>query len=313
MKTIIPPKLQKGDKIGIVSPSSSIQSRKKLFLKSAEKLEEALGVKAVWGKHAFGRHYYSSGTAKERLKDIHRMIADPEIKLIYFSIGGSTAIDLLEGLDYELIIKNPKIINGFSDATTIMNAVYAKTGLVGFLSVGLDKFGKCKMKYTADWMKKAWFDGQVGKLEPNPDWKDLRNTPSRYSGWLSIKKGKTEGRIIGGSNKAFIQLLNTSFQPRLENSILVFESNKMNKNQIHRALMQLRIHGVFKKINGLLVGYCFRSDNLKIEGNERSIKDLVLEVTKGFDFPIMQIGEFGHNIEGLVMPIGTKARMMRAS
>ncbi|KKT71387.1 MAG: Ribosome-recycling factor [Candidatus Moranbacteria bacterium GW2011_GWF1_44_4] len=41
MKTIIPPKLQKGDKIGIVSPSSSIQSRKKLFLKSAEKLEEA--------------------------------------------------------------------------------------------------------------------------------------------------------------------------------------------------------------------------------------------------------------------------------
>jgi muramoyltetrapeptide carboxypeptidase len=132
MKTIIPPKLQKGDKIGIVSPSSSIQSRKKLFLKSAKKLEKALGVKVVWGKHAFGRHFYSSGTVKERLDDIHRMIANPEIKAVYFSIGGSTAIDLLEGLDFEMIRKNPKIINGFSDATTIMNAVYAKTGLVGF-------------------------------------------------------------------------------------------------------------------------------------------------------------------------------------
>lgn len=309
MKIIIPPKLQKGDKIGIVSPSSSIQSRKKLFLKSAEKLEEALGVKAVWGKHAFGRHFYSSGTAKERLEDIHKMIADPEIRAVYFSIGGSTAIDLLDGLDYELIRNNPKIINGFSDATTIMNAVYAKTGLVVFLSVSLDKFGKYKMNYTEDWMKKAWFEGQVGKLVPNSNWRDLKNTPNEYSGWLSIKKGKTKGRIIGGSNKSFIQLLHTPYQPKLENSILVFESNKMNKRQIHRALMQLRIHGVYKKISGLLMGYCYGSDNPKVEGNERKIKNLVLEVTRGYDFPIMQIGEFGHNVENIVLPIGAKMKM----
>lgn len=309
MKAIIPPKLQKGDKIGIVSPSSSIQSRKKLFLKSAEKLEEVLGVKIVWGKYAFGRHFYSSGTAKERLDDIHRMIANPEIKAVYFSIGGSTAIDLLEGLDYKLIKNNPKIINGFSDATTIMNAIYAKTGLVVFLSVSLDKFGKYKMNYTEDWMKKAWFDGQAGKLVPNSNWRDLKNTPNEYSGWLSIKKGKAQGRIIGGSNKSFIQLLHTPYQPKLENSILVFESNKMNKKQIHRALMQLRIHGVFQKICGLLIGYCYGSDNPKIEGNERKIKDLVLEVTRGYDFPIMQIGEFGHNVENLVLPIGAKIKM----
>ncbi|HBB36460.1 MAG: Peptidase U61 LD-carboxypeptidase A [Candidatus Moranbacteria bacterium GW2011_GWC1_45_18] len=309
MKTIIPPKLQKGDKIGIVSPSSSIQSRKKLFLKSAEKLEEALGVEIVWGKHAFGRHYYSSGTAKERLEDIHRMIADTEIKAVYFSIGGSTAIDLLEGLDFELIRKNPKIINGFSDATTIVNAVYAKTGLVGFLSNSLSLFGKYNSNYAIACMKKSWFDEQLEKMEPNSEWKDLTSTPNGYSGWLSIKKGKTEGRIIGGSNKSFIQLLHTPYQPKLENSILVFESNKMNKKQIHRALMKLRIHGVFRKISGLLVGYCYLSDDPKIEGNERKIKDLVLEVTKGYDFPIMHVGEFGHNVENIVLPIGAKMKM----
>jgi muramoyltetrapeptide carboxypeptidase len=158
-------------------------------------------------------------------------------------------------------------------------------------------------------MRKTWLEGNPRELRPNPSWKDLTNTPNMYAGWLSIKKGKAHGRIIGGSNKSLIQLLHTPYQPMLENSILVFESNKMNKKQIHRALMQLRIHGVFKKISGLLMGYCYQSDNLKIEGNERSIKDLVLEVTKGYDFPIMHIGEFGHNVENIVLPIGAKMKM----
>ena len=46
--------------------------------------------------------------------------------------GGNNSNNIFEYLDYELIKKNPKIICGYSDITSITNIITAKTGLVTF-------------------------------------------------------------------------------------------------------------------------------------------------------------------------------------
>ena len=73
--------------------------------------------------------------------------------------------------------------------------------------------------------------------------------------------------------------------------------------------MQLRIKGVFNKISGLIMGYCHGSDDPTIESNKRDIKDILLTTTSAYNFPIMEVGEIGHRVENIIIPIGAKAKI----
>jgi muramoyltetrapeptide carboxypeptidase LdcA involved in peptidoglycan recycling len=85
------------------------------------------------------------------------------------------------------------------------------------------------------------------------------------------------------------------------------ETYRLHKKSIHRALFSLRLHGILDKIKGLLLGYLVGSDDPEYPGDERDLKELVLEATDGYDFPIMQIGEVGHYVENTQIPVGAKA------
>lgn len=309
MHSIKPQRLRKGDKIGVISPSGQVQTRLELFDKALVFIKEKLGLEVVVSKHALGRHYYSSGTTKERLEDFHTMLKDSSIKAIIFSLGGATAIDLVENLDYKLIQQNPKIISGISDSTTLLNPIYTKAGLISFLGVEFTDIGNEKMDYQIEQIRKTWFEGYFGQIYPNPHWQNFDNLPTSYQGWQLIKNGKATGRIIGGNLNSFLQLYGTVYAPDLEKAILVFETYKWEKREIHQRLVGMKLHSIFKQISGMIVGYCLGSDDPEKIGNERSIKDLLLEVTEGYDFPIMQIGEIGHKVENIMLPIGAKATM----
>ena len=46
--------------------------------------------------------------------------------------GGWGCARILDKLDYKTISQNPKVLIGFSDITTLLNVIYAKTGLITF-------------------------------------------------------------------------------------------------------------------------------------------------------------------------------------
>lgn len=48
------------------------------------------------------------------------------------SIGGYNCNQLLPHIDYDLIKNNPKKLCGFSDITALLNAIYAKTGIITY-------------------------------------------------------------------------------------------------------------------------------------------------------------------------------------
>jgi muramoyltetrapeptide carboxypeptidase len=54
------------------------------------------------------------------------MWEDPEVKMILMSKGGCTVNHLLDGVDYRMMGKTPKIFAGVSDGTTMLNAIFAK-------------------------------------------------------------------------------------------------------------------------------------------------------------------------------------------
>ena len=309
MKIIKPKKLQKGDTVIIVSPSGAIPDELKKQFSDGIKFLESLGLKVKIGKNVFKRYYYSAGTVEERLNDIHGAFADESVKAVIMSIGGKSANQLLDKLDYDLIRKNPKIFCGISDGTTLLNPIFSKTGLITYHGPDLIfGFGLPMPPTIKENLIKTLFEGKVGQLHPNPDWKglDKLNKNEKYHGWRCVRKGKASGKLIGGNTTCLTNFDNTEFRPDYKNSILFLEAFSPNAKELDRVFTHFRQTKVFDEINGLILGH-FYGACMQDKKQDRKVSDVILEVTKDYSFPILEIGELGHNVENYILPIGCQA------
>src|SRR5688572_15809834 len=129
MKALKPPKLRKGDVIGLVSPAGTPTRDK---IQASVKYLESLGYKVQLGQHVSKAWGYLAGTDEERADDFNRMIRDPEVKAIFALRGGYGTPRILPLIAYRTLAREPKIISGFSDITALQLAIYRKCRLVTF-------------------------------------------------------------------------------------------------------------------------------------------------------------------------------------
>lgn len=309
MQIIKPKRLQKGDAVAIISPSGFVSDELKSQFDGGVKFLKNLGLKVKVGKNALKKYYYSGGTAEERLSDIHEAFSDKNIKAVIMSIGGKSANQLLDGLDFDLIKKNPKIFSGISDGTTLLDPIFSKTGLITYHGPDLIfTFGLSMSPIIKENLFKTWFKGKVGQLHPNPNWKglDKLNKNEKYRGWQCVRKGRASGRLIGGNVNCLIGLDSTEFRPNYDSSILFFEAYSPNVSELDRLFTHFRQANAFNKINGLILGH-FYGAHMEDKKQDRKVRDVILEITKDYSFPILEVGEIGHNVENYIMPIGCRA------
>lgn len=303
MKTIKPPALRKGDKIGIISPSEPVIYKKE-FSRGVETLKK-LGFKVILGKNVFrDEGGYTAGYAKTRAKDLNAMIRDKNIKGIFASHGGFNSNELLDLIDYEVIKKNPKIIHGFSDITVLLNAIHAKTGLVTFhgqnIKYGFSRGFEKKEKYTLEYFLKAETIKQpIGPIDNKEPIKIIRH-------------GKATGNLIGGNLSVLMTLIGTQYEPEWKGKILFWEELKQTKQDIQFFLTHLRLAGAFDKITGMAVGKLtgcnFIPKNPDWEkSNIDSFEKMILNITRNYKFPIINNLRFGHYHPQITIPIGVKA------
>ena len=112
-----PPKLGKGSRVALVAPGGPLLERDDLT--RAQALCRALDYEPVLGKNAHARHGYLAGTDDERLSDFNSALSDPSIDAIWCIRGGYGSIRLLDRIDYQALVAQPKIVIGFSDITAI--------------------------------------------------------------------------------------------------------------------------------------------------------------------------------------------------
>lgn len=309
MNIIKPKRLEKGDTVMIVSPSGGVPEELKGRFDAGVEFLESLGLKVKIGKNALGRYYYSSGTVEERLSDIHEAFLDPDVKAVIMSIGGTTSNSLLDKLDFDVIRKNPKIFLGISDGTTLLNPMFSKTGLITYHGPDLIfTFGAPISPSIKDNLIKTLFNGNVGQLIKNPDWKGLDelNKNDKYFGWRCVREGKANGRLVGGNVTCLMNLDKTEFRPTYKDSILFLEAYILKAEELDMAFTHFRQAGVFKEIRGLVLGH-FYGSRMEDKKQNREVGEIILEITKDYSFPILEIGEIGHNVENLIMPIGCMA------
>lgn len=318
-----PKALQPGDTIGIVSPSwggpATFPHRVQLGVQALENL----GYRVRMAPHATGSRGHVSGTAKERVRDIHDLFEDPEVRAVMASIGGNHSCHLLPHLDWDLLKANPKILIGFSDMTVLNVAVHARTGLITFngpaLMTDLGEYPS-PLPYTVHWMEKILTQAQpAGALAPSETWTEefldwetgadqvrprtLRPSP----GWSWIKPGMGEGRLIGGCVESLEHLRGTPYWPDLEAAILFWETSEgaPSLEWMDACLQDYDNMGVLSRLSALVVGR-----PMKYSDREKELlRQTILEKTAKYAFPILTDVDFGHTSPQLTLPIGCMARV----
>ena len=108
-------------------------------------------------------------------------------------------------------------------------------------------------------------------------------------------------------------LVGTEYFPSigdLRGSILFWEIDNTPSYRIEKGLYQLKYAGVFDAISGMMVGKLPDIGRTAWKGlEEPTPKEIVLEVLKRYDFPILGEVDFGHKTVDMPMPIGLQARM----
>ncbi len=290
--------LQPGDTIGLIAPASKPQLREKIT-KSVEYFE-SLGYRVVLGKSIEMEHGYLAGTDRERLADIHAMFANKKVKAIFMLRGGYGTIRLLPELDYDLIKKNPKIIVGYSDATSLFNAIYKHTGLLSCFygpMPGVDIWNGFDQFAEGCMWRALTSPEPIGELPMD-----------RSEGTLlhAKKYDAVIGRLIGGNLTVFSSIIGTPYLTSLKDKILFFEDVGENPYRIDRYLAQLRAMGALDSCRAIMLGQfteCEEEDRTK---PTLTTKDIFKEYFSKLHIPIITNLPSGHVPRQWTIPHGAK-------
>ena len=115
--------IKRGDKIGIVACSNSLKESSRPEMEQLKITLESLGLTPVFSEYLYAQNDAESGTRQQRAEALMKFYRDEEIKGIFDVSGGNLANGVLPWLDYEVIAKSGKAFWGYSDLTTVVNAI----------------------------------------------------------------------------------------------------------------------------------------------------------------------------------------------
>ena len=294
MKPLLKPEtVPYGARVAVVAPASNAKpERVELGLAALRKR----GFDAIAGAHTLGKEPpFFSGTIAERLADLHRAFADPEVAAIFCTRGGYGSNYLLEDLDLELVRAHPKPLFAYSDLTTVQTWLLDQIGLVGFHGP----------------MVAADFYREDGVHEPSFE--------AALSGGLAVagvdeglrvlQPGRARGVIYGGCLSILAFALGTRFAPQTEGKLLFLEDVAAKPYQVDRMLRQMLLAGKFDGVTGLIFGEMLECGS---SGTRADLLDqVILRVFDWFDGPIAIGLRSGHVSRGNVtLPLGIEAELI---
>lgn len=322
-----PKRLQKGDKVAIVSLSRGMLGEKMFFHKyelAKKRLEEDYGLEVIPMPNALKGIGYLYEHPEARAQDFMEAFRNPEIKAVFNAIGGDDTIRLLPYINFDILRDNPKIFTGFSDSTT-NHFMMRKAGVVSYygLSVmnNIAEYVEIN-EYTKQAMEKTLFDPQERleikcsefcSYEKDKVWWKEENmtvqTPRHPNAGYEVLqgKGKVTGALFGGCIDVFPELLGTSLWPALEEwkgKLLLLETSEVDMPEMVLGwfLRNLHAQGILHVIKGIVVGKPAMED--KVERYKAVYKQIV-GVEAGLpELPILYNVNVGHAYPIGVFPLG---------
>ena len=286
---IQPELLKSGDTISILAPSGVLNNFDKKIEKAIN-IFKSWGLNVVLGNHIYDKNGHFAGTDKNREKDFQKALDNKNIKAIWCARGGYGAVRIIDKLNFDNYLKNPKWIIGFSDITVIHNklnflnseSIHAMM-ITGFEDIGQNNDSLSKLKNV------LFGDCLSYSIASNKN----------------NKAGKSEGIIVGGNLTLIQSTIGSKTELKMKDKILFIEEIGEYAYHIDRMLYSLKRAGYFENCKGLIVG---QISDVKKNTTDfgRSINELILDVLDEYNFPILFDFPAGHEKTNFPIILGRK-------
>ncbi len=336
-------KLKKGDKVAVVSLSSGMlgENFTSHYIKLGCDRLRSFGLEPVFMPNALKGIDYLNDHPEARADDLKSAFYDETIKGIICAIGGDDTFRLapyiLDDKDFvEYVGRNPKLFTGFSD-TTVNHLMFYKMGVSTFYGPNyindLSEMDDEMLSYTYDSFK-GFYLGDKKVIESSDCWYEERTDfSSSQMGVPRVKhkelrgfellqgSSEFEGELLGGCIESMYDLLagkrypeeleiNRKYKLFPEESewcgkVFFYETSEEqpDSDRLREMLLKLKEQGVFKNINGVIVG---KPQN---EVYYDEYKSVIKEVLDNEKIPVLCNVNFGHAYPRTVLAYGAKVKV----
>ncbi|MDF2801554.1 MAG: hypothetical protein K0S61_1457 [Anaerocolumna sp.] len=307
---IYPKFLDKDSKIGIMAPSDGIKKEiDNTRLDNGIDQFKRRGYEVIETSRVRQSNQGRSGSVSERIQDLECLYQENDVDLIIAAKGGNFLMELLPVLDFDLIKKNPKWFQGFSDNTNLNFTITTNLNMAtvygcNFKDFGMEEWhvalvnnidilsGKEIVQTSFSYYEDKYYDYITpfdGYVEGKPvQW---RNITENLGDTIT-------GRMLGGCLDVLISLVGTKYDKTAqfisgyesEGILWYLESYALNSGNLIIGLWQLREAGWFKHAKGFVFGRpAFFEEEMGI-----SYDEAVLSVLGELHVPIFLDADIGH-------------------
>lgn len=288
---IFPPSLSANATIGIVAPAGKIDAE---VVRFAEKFLRGLGYQVVVGEHVTNSYYQFAGTDEHRLADLQTMLDSDEVEAIFCARGGYGTARIIEALNFDKFIKQPKWVVGYSDITALHAVLQHKVG-VASIHGPMPKNFPDKQKDDADMM--ALFGLLSGERQRYVIKQHQLN-----------RHGVATGELIGGNLSILSSLRGTPYDFDPAGKLLFIEDVSEYLYHIDRMMVNLKMSGFLAGLSGLVVGQF-----TEIKDNDSpfglSAEEIIAQAVSEYDYPVLFGFRAGHGNLNLPMVFGKTVKM----
>ena len=284
-----PDYLKAGDKVAMISPS---------YFTPLETIEKAADVLRSWGfEPVIGPNVGKvldgkiGGTVEERVSDIRWALSDPTIKAILCNRGGYGTIQLIDQLPFDEVKATRKWIVGYSDISTL-HGFWSRAGVMSILGTMSTTLAKGGTDKTCTMMRDLLL-GKVPRYE----------VPAHQQNIL----GQASGVLVGGNLCTFAPNVGSRADATQgKDQILFVEEIGENMRNIDRQMRLLKMHGVFDRCKGVILGE-FVSCGTEFtdqDGEVISIEAMLHDLLAEYHIPVLCAFPTGHDDVNLPLVMG---------
>ena len=288
MKT--PPYLQKGDSIAIVAPARSVIIEEML---PAITLFEEWGLKVVLSKHLFAVQNQFAGTEEERAEDFQTMLDDDEIKAIICARGGYGVVRIIDLLNFDHFIQQPKWIVGYSDVTVLHSHIHSCFSIETLhATMPINVYANPNYEST-----ESLYDALFGK-------------PLTYQipTASNSRVGEGKGELIGGNLSILYSLSATDSDIDTTGKILFIEDLDEYLYHIDRMIQNLKRSVKLNHLSGLIIGGLTEMRDNTIPFGETA-EEIITNAIAEYNYPVCFGFPAGHGDDNRALIFGREVSL----
>lgn len=295
MNTLFPEPLQRGQTIGIFSPSSSI---------NRERFDAGVKILTDYGfrVHIHPQTYHGAesgnqyaGTPQDKVAALMDLWTAPDVQAVMASCGGNFAVQMLPHIDWATLRRTPKILMGFSDTTALLCGLYQKAGIGGVFGPTVQTLGRIENAAQI-----------LDSLTTN------RDVAVSLKGAKILAGGTAHAPVFAATFSMLMALAGTPHFPDLTGHILILEDVGEEVSHLDRYLWQLSQVIDISKLAGFVLG---RIENISDTGRPLgvSLEESLRTHLKNLTGPLVIDAPVGHGASLPALPLGRMAQLDTAT